>query len=192
MELNSEMLQRSMNGRDHIIGMGSSGSNLTMQLHLMGFQAQYTVILNSERTHPESFRVVDFNLPLCGHYRSRNWPSRKLRLTKKITALFKEDHSYLFLLGLGGTGTVLLYTLIPWLLEKKIAFKIICSYPTHWEGARRVSTAQVLFDKMNGQPFFDCFRLDDLMEILGHTTVKETMDRSDEHFFTMLAKLNLQ
>jgi cell division GTPase FtsZ len=178
--------------RFHIIGMGSSGSNLTMQLFQMGLRVQFTVIINSERTYPESFHIVNFTLPECGHYRNRNWPSKKLSLTKKITSLFQEGHIYVFLLGLGGTGTVLLYTLIPWLLEKGIVFKIICSYPTLWEGKRRVNTAEVLFNKMNDQPFFQCFRLDDLMEISGKTTILETFQKSDEHFYSLLTKLDLQ
>jgi len=192
MEMNPQILQRISYDRFHIIGIGSCGSNLTKQLYLSGLPAQYTVILNSERTHPETFHVVNFTLPKCVHYSNRNWPYQKIRLTKKITSLFKKDHTYIFLLGLGGTGTVLLHTLIPWLLENKIVFKIICSFPTHWEGERRANTAEILFNKVNGQPFFECFRLDDLMEIKGDTTVKETLQISDEHFYTLLAKLNLQ
>jgi hypothetical protein len=172
--------------------MGSCGSNLTKDLYFRGIRAQYTVILNSERTHPATFHVVDFTLPKCGHYCNSNWPSKNIRLTKKIISLFKEDHTYIFLLGLGGTGTVLLYTLIPWLLERKIVFKLICSFPSHWEGERRANTAKVLYSKLNGQPFFKCFRLDDLMEIRGDTTVKETLQKSDEHFYSLLDKLNLQ
>ncbi len=182
MGLNPEMLQPSANQRYHIIGMGSCGSNLTKHLYLTGVKAQYTVILNSERTHPEKFHPINFTLPKCGHYSKKNWTSKNLRLTKKITTLFKKDHVYIFLLGLGGTGTVLLYTLIPWLLEKKIAFNIICNFPSHWEGERRTYTAEVLVDKFNGQPFFECFRLDDLMEIRGNTTVIETLEKADEHF----------
>lgn len=189
--MNLERLRNITNDRYHIIGMGSCGSNLTKQLYLLGHQTQYTVILNSERNHPETFRTINFTLPKCGHYSNRNWPSRNLRLTQKITSQFKEDHTYIFLLGLGGTGTVLLHTLIPWLLERKILFKIICSFPSHWEGERRAYTAEVLFNKFNGQPFFECFRLDDLMEIRGDTTVKETLQKSDEHFYSLLAKLNL-
>jgi len=190
--MNLERLRNTTNDRYHIIGMGSCGSNLTKQLYLQGHQTQYTVILNSERNHPETFRTINFTLPKCGHYSNRNWPSKNLRLTQKITSLFKEDHTYIFLLGLGGTGTVLLHSLIPWLLEKRIVFKIICSFPSHWEGERRANTAEVLVNKFNGQPFFECFHLDDLMEIQGNTTVKETLQKSDEHFYSLLTKLNLQ
>ena len=109
-----------------------------------------------------------------------------------MTSLFKEDLAYVFVLGLGGTGTVLLYNLIPWLLEQKIRFKIIAGFPSHWEGDRRTNTAEVLFNKMRGEPFFECFRLDDLMEIRGNTTVKETLQKSDEHFYTLLKKMNIQ
>lgn len=192
MKTNPVILPRSINDQYHIIGMGSCGSNLSKHLHLIGVQALYTVVLNSERTHPESFHTVNFALPECGHYKHRNWPSQKLRLTKKITSLFKENHTSIFLMGLGGTGTVLLHTLIPWLLEKKIIFKIICSFPSHWEGVRRANTAQVLFSKMNGQPFFECFRLDDLLEIKGKTTIKEIFQKSDEHFYTLLTNLNVK
>jgi hypothetical protein len=192
MKLDPERLTKNTHNRYHIIGVGSCGSNLTMDLYLKGVKAQYTVILNSARNHPETFYNVNFTLPKCGHYSNRNRPSKNLRLIKKITSLFKEDHTYIFLLGLGGTGTVLLHSLIPWLLERKILFKIICSFPSHWEGERRANTADVLFNKFNGQPFFECFRLDDLMEIRGNTTVKETLQKSDEHFYFLLNELNLQ
>ena len=190
--MNPEKLQDNTNYRYHIIGMGSCGSNLTKDLYLKGVKAQYTVILNSERNHPETFRNINLTLTKCGHYSNRNWPSKNLRLTQKITSLFKEDQTYIFLLGLGGTGTVLLHTLVPWLLENRIVFKIICSFPSYWEGERRAKTAEVLVDKFNGQPFFECFQLDDLMEIRGDTTVKETLQKSDEHFYALLTKLNLQ
>lgn len=192
MKLNPEKLRQSTNYRYHIIGMGSCGSNLTKEMYLKGVKVQYTVILNSERTHPETFGTINFTLPKCGHYCNKNWPNKNLRLTNKITSLFKEDHTYIFLLGLGGTGTVLLHTLIPWLLERKILFNIISSFPSHWEGERRACTAEVLNSKMNGQSFFQCFRLDDMMEIRGNTTVKETLQKSDEHFYSLLTKLNLQ
>jgi len=192
MKMNTEKLQDNTDNQYHIIGMGSCGSNLTKQLYHMGHQAQYSVILNSDRTHPNSFHTINFTLPKCGHYSNRNWPSKNLRLTQKITSLFKEDHTYIFLIGLGGTGTVLLHSLIPWLLERKIGFKIICSFPSHWEGERRASTAEILFRKYNEQSFFECFRLDDLMEIRGNTTVKETLQKSDEHFFSLLTELYLQ
>ena len=190
--MNLERLRIINNDQYQIIGMGSCGSNLTKDLYLKGVKAQYTVILNSERNHPETFRTINFTLPKCGHYSNRNWPSKNLRLTQKITSLFKEDHTYIFLLGLGGTGTVLLHTLVPWLLENRIVFKIICSFPSYCEGERRANTAGVLFNKYKGQTFFEFFRLDDLMEIRGNTTVKETLQKSDEHFFTLLTKLNLQ
>ncbi|MEI7526689.1 MAG: hypothetical protein WCJ95_20240 [Mariniphaga sp.] len=192
MELNPELLHRSNTDKYHFVGMGSCGSNLSKHLYLMGAQAQFTVIINSERTHHASFRTIHYTLPECGHYKHKNWSSKKLRLTKKITSLFNENLAYIFVLGLGGTGTVLLYSLIPWLLEKKIDFKIICSFPSLWEGKRRVNTAGVLFSKMNGQPFFDCFRLDDLIKISGDTTVKETLQKSDEHFYTLLTNLIIQ
>ena len=192
MELNPERLRNIINDRYHIIGMGSCGSNLTKDFYLKGVKAQYTVILNSERNHPETFRTINFTLPKCCHYSNRNWPSKNLRVIKKITSLFEVDQTYIFLLGLGGTGTVLLHSLIPWLLERKIRFKIFCSFPSHWEGERRAKTAEVLVDKFNGQPFFESFRLDDLMEIRGNTTVNETLQKSDEHFHSLLTKLNLQ
>ena len=192
MELNPEILKKSAPDRYHIIGMGSCGSNLTKDLFLMGVQSQFTVILNSERTHPETIHVVNYSLPKDGYYKNKNWPTKELRLTKKITSIFIEDYTYLFLLGLGGSGTVLLNTLIPWLLEKRIVFKIICSFPTLWEGERRANTAGEFFNKFNGQPFFECFRLDDLMEIKEDTSVKETLQKSDEQFCAKLKKLNLQ
>ena len=192
METNLLVLPESKNDRYNIIGFGSCGSKLLKHLHLLGVQAQYTVILNSERTHPETFHVVNFTLPQYGHYYNMNWPNKKIRLTKKITSLFEDDHTYIFLLGLGGTGTVLLHSLIPWLQERKIVFKILCSFPSHWEGQRRTNTAEILFNKYNGRPFFECFRLDDLMEIRGNTTVNETLQKSDEQFYSLLTKLNLQ
>ncbi len=187
MKLNPEKLRQSINYRYHIIGMGSCGSNLTKDLFTKGVQAHYTVILNSERTHPETFQIINFTLPKSGHYSNNNWPSRNLRLIKKITSLFQEGHTYIILLGLGGTGTVLLHSLVPWLMERKILFKVICSFPSHWEGERRENTAEVLVNKFNGQPFFECFHLDDLMEIRGNTTVKETLQKSDEHFYNKLS-----
>lgn len=192
MQPNIERLTNTVNDRFHIIGIGSCGSNLTKQLYYLGHQAQYTIILNSERSHPDTFRVINFLLPKCGHYSNKNWPSKNLKLTQMITSLFKEGHTYIFLLGLDGTGTVLLHTLVPWLLENRIVFKIICSFPSRWEGERRANTTEVLFNKFNGQPFFECFRLDDLMEIRGNTSIKETIQKSDEHFFSLLTKLNLQ
>jgi len=176
----------------HIIGLGSSGVNITKYLYDKGVQAHWTIVNNSERTLPDTFGSVFFSLPKNGHYKNENWSSKKFRLTKKITSLFKEDLAYVFVLGLGGTGTVLLYNLIPWLLEQNIRFKIIAGFPSHCEGDRRTNTAEVLFNKMRGQPFFECFHLDDLMEIKGDMTVKETLQKSDEHFYTLLKKMNIQ
>jgi len=176
----------------HIIGLGSSGVNITKHLCSQGIQAHYSIVNNSNRTLPDTFVSVHYSLPKTGHYKNENWSSKKLRLTKKITSLFKENLAYIFVLGLGGTGTFLLHTLTPWLLEKKFVFKIICSFPSLWEGQRRTNTAEVMFNRMNGQPFFECFRLDDLMEIRGDTTVKETLQKSDEHFYALLTIVNLK
>lgn len=186
------MVQSKSNDPIHIIGLGSSGVNITRHLNNQRILAHYSIITNSERTLPDTFVSVNYSLPKNGHYKIKNWPSKNLRLTKMITSLFKEGTQYIFVLGLGGTGTVLLYNLIPWLLEQKIVFKIICSFPSQWEGERRKNTAEVLFNKMNGQSDFECFHLDDLMEIKGNTTIKETLQKSDEHFCSKLTKLNFQ
>jgi len=192
MEIITPMVQSKSNDPIHIIGLGSSGVNIAKHLNNLGIQAHYTIVTNSERSLPDTFISVHYSLPKTGYYKNENWSSKKLRLTKKITSLFKEDRVYIFVLGLGGTGTVLLYNLIPWLVEKRIKFKIIGSFPSHWEGERRVKTAEVLFSKMYGQPFFTCFRLDDLAEIKGETAVKVVLQKSDERFYTELTKLNLQ
>jgi hypothetical protein len=187
--MHSQTLQQIPGSTLHFIGMGSSGSNLINALYLKGIQASYTVILNSEREHHETCQVVHYRLPGNRYYKNPNWPAKQLKLTKKITSLFTQDQTYLFLLGLGGTGTVLLHTLIPWLLERKIRFKVLCSFPSHWEGEIRSSTAKVLFDRMNRQPFFECFRVDDLMEIRGNTTIRETFQKADGHFSMIVAKM---
>jgi len=192
MEIITPMVQSKSNDPIQIIGLGSSGVNITKYLCSQGIQAHYSIVNNSDRTLPDTFVSVHYSLPKTGHYKNENWSFKKLRLTKKITSLFKEDRAYIFVLGLGGTGTVLLYNLIPWLVEKRIKFKIIAGFPSHWEGERRAKTAEVLFSKMYGHPFFNCFRLDDLTEIKGETTVKEILQKSDEHFYTELTKLNLR
>lgn len=192
MEIITPMVQSKSNDPIQIIGVGSSGVNITKYLCSQGIQAHYSIVNNSDRTLSDTFVSVHYSLPKTGHYKNENWSSKKLRLTKKITSLFKEDRVYIFVLGLGGTGTVLLYNLIPWLVEQSIKFKIIGSFPSHWEGERRANTAEVMFSKMYGQPFFTCFRLDDLAEIKGETTVKVILQKSDEHFYAELTKLNLQ
>lgn len=184
----------------HFIGLGGAGCNALEYIYNKNINAKYTGITELEKRSKLSSAInyVDFIPPkqICfktdtGEY-SISDMTQKLILPDHIKQLFRENHRYVLLAGLGGyTGTYMTEELALLLRKWGKDFYIISSLPFSFEDSRRQSFARKVKDKMRWLDKFKYFELETIRETYGDITLKHAFEKGDEQFFRVFEKLGV-
>ena len=129
----------------HFIGLGGCGCNVLQFFHKKGLVGKYTGITDlGERILYPGINYISFTPPRYDPFNLSNprvlFPDmrQKLVMPEEIKDLFRENHRYVLIAGLGGyTGTKMVEELTHWLDDVGRVFVTICSLPFYFEGKIR-------------------------------------------------------
>lgn len=179
----------------HIIGIGSSGSNMVNYIQNKGIKAKFSYI-NDKKMSDLEFETNFIEFIPKGELISKSGEefrisdmSAKLDLPESVNDILKFDKKYILLAGFGGyTGTFVTEEIVKILNKNKIEFSIICSIPFSFEGQRRMRYANELKQKLQNNSGFHCLEYEQLSTKYGDMTIKEAFEKADEELFTIFEK----
>jgi len=164
----------------HFIGLGGCGCNVLQFFHKKGLEGKYTGITElGERILYPGINYISFTPPRYDPFNLSNprvlFPDmrQKLVVPEEIKELFRENHRYVLIAGLGGyTGTKMVEELTLWLDDIGKVFVTICSLPFYFEGKIRNTIAEKSLIKL--RPICN-FRYLDHIAILDQCLVDLTV-----------------
>ena len=128
-------VKNNSNTQLHFVGLGQGGTNAMVHIHGKGIKAKYSCITGPYVSHlkPEMEHLYFRNHP---DYRINGiYYKKPLDLTPEMKAIFKENHQYVILTGLGSSvGTGFIRSLIDFMNTERKNYTAICSLPPKCEG----------------------------------------------------------
>ena len=170
----------------HFVGLGQGGTNAMVHIYEKGIAAKYSCItgpyvshLKPEMEHlffetPQDYRIGGI------HYK------KPLDLTPEMQAIFKENHRYIVLTGLGASvGTGLICSLLDFMNTERKSYFAICSLPPKNEGRSKREYAEQKKAEIEGLTnvgFFDQQAIR-VREECGLLPINETFRIGNELFY---------
>ena len=172
------------NSQLHFVGLGQGGTNAMVHIYGKGIAAKYSCItgpyvshLKPEMEHlffetPQDYRIngIHYKVPI--------------ELTPEMKAIFKENHRYVILTGLGSSvGTGLISSLLTFLNTERKSYFAICSLPPKNEGRSKREYAEQKKAEIEGLIKVAFFDQQAIREEFGPLPVKETFGIGNELFY---------
>lgn len=182
----------------HVVGIGLGGSHVLKHFHAKGLDARFTSIsrFRLPELSPE-INFIEFVSPGKSTFNKAGKEiyrevdmTKRLVVPNEIAELFKDNHHFVLLAGLGGyTGTYMIQELAPWLHWQNKDFMSICCLPFHFEGEGRKAYAENARKMLKSIPGFTCFSLSEIAEKYGNMSVKRAFEKADEEFLLKYTKI---
>lgn len=175
----------------HFVGLGQGGTNAMVHICEKGIKAKYSCITGPYVSHlkPEMEHLFFRNHP---DYRINGiFYKKPLDLTLEMKTIFKENHRYVILTGLGSSvGTGLIRSLLDFLGAEKKNYLAICSLPFKNEGRSKLEYANQKKAEIDGYAnvlFFDHHTIE---EKCGLLPIKERFKKGNELFYKLFMEKN--
>jgi cell division GTPase FtsZ len=175
----------------HLVGLGQGGTNAIVHIHGKGIKAKYSCITGPYVSHLK---------PEMEHLFFRNHPDYRINgihykvpldLTPKMKTIFKENHRYVILTGLGSSvGTGLIRSLLDFLYAEKKNYLTICSLPFKNEGRSKLEYANQKKSEIEGFEHVLFFDHQAIEEECGLMPIKKTFEMGNELFYKLFMENN--
>jgi hypothetical protein len=182
---------KSPNKTTHFIGLGNCGCNVLQFFHQKGLEGKYTGIAElGARILYADINYISFTPPRYDPFNLSNpkvlFPDmrQKLVMPAEVKDLFRENHRYVLIAGLGGyTGTKMVEELTHWLDDVGEVFVTICSLPFHFEGKIRNTIAEKSLIKLRQICNFRYFDHISIMDHCVDLTVPDVFRLGNQKFY---------
>ncbi len=171
----------------HFVGLGQGGTNAMVHIHEKGIVAKYSCITGPYVSHlkPEMEHLFFQNHP---DYRINGIHYKKpLDLTPEMKAIFKENHRYVILTGLGSSvGTGLINSLLDFMNTECKSYFAICSLPSKNEGRSKREYAEQKKAEIEGLTNVAFFDQQAIRDEYGLLSMNETFEIGHELFYKVV------
>lgn len=172
------------NTKLHFVGLGQGGTNAMVHISNKGIVAKYSCITGPHISHlkPEMEHLFFQNHP---DYRIMGiFYKVPLDLTPEMKAIFKENHRYVILTGLGSSvGTGLIRSLLDFLNTERKNYIAICSLPPKTEGRSKREYAEQKKAEIEGFTNVTFFDQQAIIEECGLMPISKTFKIGNELFY---------
>ncbi len=179
------------NTQIHLVGLGQGGTNAMVHIYEKGIVAKYSCITGPYVSHlkPEMEHLFFRNHP---DYRINGiYYKKPLDLTPEMKAIFKENHRFVILTGLGSSvGTGFIRSLLDFMNTESKNYLAICSLPPKCEGRSKRDYANQKKAEIEGFAnviFFDNQSIDEEYEFLP---IKKIFEIGNELFYKLFMECN--
>jgi hypothetical protein len=161
----------------HFVGLGSAGTNMSEHFYMKSIVGEFTYITSQSRSYlPDDFRHIHFEA-----HENSSWQFDNNILTDEITNVFKNNHHYVLLAGIGKkTGTLLTSHLISYLNQNKKTFSVICSLPFQFEGEKINRRAADFLFKHNNSTNLKTYPLQQIIEQQPDLPLRKVMEVAND------------
>lgn len=172
------------NAQLHFVGLGQGGTNAMVHIYEKGIVAKYSCITGPHISHlkPEMEHLFFQNHP---DYRIMGiFYKVPLDLTSEMKAIFKENHRYVILTGLGSSvGTGLIRSLLDFMNSEGKDYIAICSLPFKNEGWSKREYAEQKKTEIEALTNVTFFDLQTIFEECGLLPISKTFKLGNELFY---------